>query len=404
MKRFVLVLIAVVLVVAVAASIPVYSLLASRWVTSAVFTRVKNSHYEEASAQLCDPDATPEAQRLMAWLQEQYGSYILSGQYVDPYMDYDQPQFKDAQGNVDIRLSNELGVLQEINGGKLPVVVGLDFTGVEYPEQWQDWVTQLALQWNELGGVVTFCWHWLVPSDINRDPAEWRRWGDDSWSTMNVKDTNFDLKAALADKSGVGYQWLMQSIDNVAAQLLVLQEAGVPVLWRPLHEAAGGWFWWGEDKDAYLELYRLLHDKLTNEYGLHNLIWLWNAQDNDWYPGDEYVDILADDPYPPGNKAWLHYVDSSRTVRFKYTHQANPAKMVAMSEDANLPSLNRMWRKNTKWLFFCTWDREVILKPDLDNPPYGLLREYLDDYNSEKLLRAVYNDPRVLTLEQSQWR
>ena len=389
----------------IALLIPGWSLLASGRMTFAAYTRVKDSHYAEASAQLSDPDATPEARALMAWMKEQYGKYTLSGQYVDPYQDYNQPQFKDEQGNVDIRLSNELAVLQEVNGGKLPVVVGLDYTGVEFPNQWQDWVTQLAMQWDDLGGIATFCWHWLVPADINQDPAKWGRWEDDSTaSAIYGKDTNFDLKAAMADKTSVGYQWLLQCIDKVAVQLLVLQNAGVPVLWRPLHEAAGGWFWWGEDKDAYLELYRLLYDKLTNEHGLHNLIWVWNAQDAAWYPGDAYVDMIADDPYPPGNKSWLHYVDPSRTTRFKYTHRISPTKMLAMSENANLPSLDQMWHFNTKWLMFCTWDREMMLKPDPDNQPYGLLREYSEQYNSIKTLRKVYNDPRVLTLERSQWQ
>ena len=88
-----------------------------------------------------------------------------------------------------------------------------------------------------------------------------------------------------------GYELLMKDIDAIAQQLLILQEADVPILWRPLHEASGGWFWWGASgAEAYKQLYILLYDKLTNEYGLNNLIWLWNGQDADWYPGDEYVD------------------------------------------------------------------------------------------------------------------
>jgi len=379
---------------------PFYPLLAAGRATTAVFMRVKDSHYREASAQLCDPDAAPEARALMAWLKAQYGSYILSGQYIDPYQDYAQPQFLDTEGSPDVRLANELAVLREVSGGKLPAVLGLDFTGVEYPEQWDDWMTRFAVQWHELGGIVTFCWHWLVPRDMTADPEEFSRWD----SAIYKKDTNFSMKAALADKEGQGYAWLLQCIDSVAAQLQTLQAAGVPVLWRPLHEAAGGWFWWGEDKNAYLELYQLMYDRLTYEHGLHSLIWLWNGQDAAWYPGDGYADILADDPYPPGNLKWLHFVDPARSVRFRYTRRANRAKMVAMSENATLPSLSRMWGLNTKWLFFCTWNREMVLKPDPRNKPHGLLREYSEKYNSKKALRKMYNDPRVLTLEECQWQ
>jgi beta-mannanase len=28
---------------------------------------------------------------------------------------------------------------------------------------------------------------------------------------------------------------------------LTWQDAGVTVLWHPLHEASGGWFWWGRN-------------------------------------------------------------------------------------------------------------------------------------------------------------
>lgn len=32
---------------------------------------------------------------------------------------------------------------------------------------------------------------------------------------------------------------------NASREARALQEAGVPVLWRPYHEMNGDWFWWG---------------------------------------------------------------------------------------------------------------------------------------------------------------
>jgi len=377
---------------------PVAGLLTVGRLTTAALDRVPNAHYDEASAALGDPNATPEAKALMAWLKAQYGARMLSGQFVDPYRDYTPPEFY-TEGALDVRRSYELSVIQDVTG-KLPAVIGLDFTGVEFPGAWRDWVTQFALQWHELGGVVTFCWHWLAPRDVTRPQSEWSRWE----SAINGVNTNFDLKEALADKSGAGYQWLLQCIEKVAAQLQILQAAGVPVLWRPLHEASGGWFWWGEDKDAYLELYNLLYDQLVNEYGLHNLIWVWNAQHPDWYPGDGRVDILGDDPYPPGNLKWLYPVDPARAVRFKYTLRASGSKMVAMTENDKLPNLDLMWAQNVKWLLFCTWDREKLLKPDPDDQPWGYLREFSGEYDRAQTVWAVYNDPRVVTLDEINWK
>lgn len=127
--------------------------------------------------------------------------------------------------------------------------------------------------------------------------AEW-------YKGFNTEAANIDLTKIMNGENKEGYDLLMKDIDAIAQQLLILQEAKVPVLWRPLHEAAGGWFWWGASgPDAYKKLYILLYDKLTNDYGLNNLIWLWNGQDKDWYPGDAYVDIIGEDIYP-GEKVY----------------------------------------------------------------------------------------------------
>ena len=361
---------------------------------------VPGSHYENASASLCDPDAAPEARALMARLKEMYGEYTLSGNYVSPYNDYSRAVFRDANGDLDVRLSNELFVVNQVTG-KYPAILGLDYTNVELPQGgWQDWVTQLALQWHALGGIVTFCWHWKVPKNPASlaKPFEWMNGNDAAFYTKDI--SGFDLKAVLADPDCRHYQWLLQSIDRVAGQLLRLQDAGVPVLWRPLHEAAGGWFWWGTDREGYIALYQLLYDRLVNVHGLHNLIWVWNGQNPKWYPGGAYVDLLADDPYHED------FLDKGFARRFKYTRRAACDKMVGMSENNKVIDLKKAWAMNTKWQYFVLWDREMILKRDPDpanNPDAGgdgHLREYLDEYNSAETLREVYNHERVITLDE----
>ncbi|MCL2107135.1 MAG: hypothetical protein FWH26_08785, partial [Oscillospiraceae bacterium] len=105
-----------------------------------------------------------------------------------------------------------------------------------------------------------------------------------------------------------------------------------------------------------------------------------------------------------GDQIWLYPIDPARATRFKYTRRASASKMVGMSENDTLPNMDIMWRQNVKWLFFCTWDRERLLKPDPDNQPYGLLQECSEKYNSYERLHRVYNDPRVLNLDQLDWR
>ena len=72
------------------------------------------------------------------------------------------------------------------------------------------------------------------------------------------------------------------------------------LLWRPLHEASGKWFWWGAKGAAPCKaLWNLMYDRMVNHHGLTNLIWVWNSDgaDYEWYPGDDKVDILARDFY-----------------------------------------------------------------------------------------------------------
>jgi mannan endo-1,4-beta-mannosidase len=138
----------------------------------------------------------------------------------------------------------------------------------------------------------------------------------------------------------------------------------------------------------------------VHEHGLHNLIWVWNGQDPAWYPGDARADLLADDPYAPGNQIWLYPLDPARAVRFQYTRRASGSKMIGMSENDTIPLPDMLEAFDARWLFFCTWNREKTLLPDPANQPYGVLRQYSEKYNSIERLTEIYNDPRVLTLDE----
>ena len=75
-----------------------------------------------------------------------------------------------------------------------------------------------------------------------------------------------------------GKSILLSDMDAVAKELQTLRDAKVPILWRPLHEASGGWFWWGDcSPDSYCKLYRLMYEKFTKEYELDNLIFAFRG-------------------------------------------------------------------------------------------------------------------------------
>ncbi len=318
----------------------------------------------EVSAHLCNPNASESAKRLMSFLADQYGKKILSGQY-------------SSQG----QLGKEFTVIHRVTD-KYPAILGLDF--IEYsPSRAANGstskATEYAMNYWKNGGIVTFCWHWNPPEKYFT-----REW----WRAFYTDSTNIDLAAILNGEDEEGYQLLMEDIDAIAKQLAILQEADVPVLWRPLHEASGGWFWWGAaGPEAYKKLYVLLYDKLTNEYGLNNLIWVWNGQDKAWYPGDEYVDIIGEDLYP-GERVYASQIDAYLNA----VHYTDAHKMVVMSENGCVFDPELAVRDGAMWGFFCTWEGEFVAKN-------MAIYAYSEQYTEESMLKKAYDSDVVLTLE-----
>ena len=168
-----------------------------------------------------------------------------------------------------------------------------------------------------------------------------------------------------------------------------LQDADVPILWRPLHEASGGWFWWGAaGPEAYIKLYQLLYDRLTNYHDIHNLIWVWNGQNKDWYPGDEYVDIVGTDIYP-GERVY-----SAQVAKFDELVQWNGdnKKIVTLSENGCLFDPDLAFRDNAKWSYFATWQGEFVTL----NNTYTLSEKYTE----KDMVNKVYNHDKVITLDE----
>ena len=308
-------------------------------------------------------EASPEAKRLYDWLRECYGKKIISGQFCDGGM---------------YGLENQ--AVWRATGGDYPAILGLDM--MEYsPSRVEkggksDNAVPHAIEYWEKGGIVTFCWHWNAPTPYLRDP-----W----YSGFYKQYTSINLAKIMSGEDPNGYDLLIRDIDAIAAQLQRLKDAGVPVLWRPLHEASGGWFWWGASgKDAYLQLYHLLFDKLTNEYGLNNLIWVWNGQDAAWYPGDGEVDLIGIDIYPGE-----HVYDPQSAAFLQMMKVTDARKMIILSENGCVPDPALAFRNGTVWGSWCTWGGEFVLKSEKFNKPS-------EQYTESKKLKEFYADDRVI--------
>lgn len=91
-----------------------------------------------------------------------------------------------------------------------------------------------------------------------------------------------------------------------------LRNLGTTVYLRPMHEMNGSWYPWagtvnGNSPENYRRAWRHLHD-LFLHVGATNVRWVWSPNADDvpstgdnafehYYPGDEYVDVLALDGY-----------------------------------------------------------------------------------------------------------
>lgn len=316
---------------------------------------------------LVNTNASDNAKRLMTYLCDIYGTDILSGQYCNDGM-----------------YGHENATIWKTTGGKYPAILGLDM--MEYSPSRvargsSTSVVEHAIEyWEEAGGIVTFCWHWTVP-----DKYITGNW----YSAFYTDSTNIDLAKIMNGEDQEGYDLLLADIDAIAAQLQRLEDAGVPILWRPLHEASGGWFWWGAaGADAYKELYKLLYDRLTNEHGLDNLIWVWNGQDKDWYPGDEYVDIIGEDLYP-GERVYTPQTAKYLEV-LEYT---DAKKMIIMSENGCHFDPDLAIRDGSMWGSFCTWSGEFI---SANSTVYKLSEKYTEEY----MLKKVYEHEHVITRDE----
>ena len=116
----------------------------------------------------------------------------------------------------------------------------------------------------------------------------------------------------------------------------------------------GGWFWWGQKKgeDGYIKLWQMMFDRLVNFHGLSNLVWVFNTNEfkegvdphSTYYPGDEYVDILATDVYSEG----------FNQVNYDQMVELAGDKPIALGEVGAPPSIDIL-KEQPKWTWFMKW-------------------------------------------------
>ena len=160
-------------------------------------------------------------------------------------------------------------------------------------------------------------------------------------------DTEFDATNATVEGTWEN-KVFTEDLKNAAAYLKLLRDADIPVLWRPFHEAAGGWFWWCKDAASFKSLWIAMFNYFKTE-GLDNLIWVWTTEGNDadWYPGDQYVDIVGRDVY---NKETADCVSEYTSIAENYGN-----KIVSLSECGTVGLISEQWASGARWSWFMPW-------------------------------------------------
>lgn len=310
---------------------------------------VAQKHFAPVNA-----NATPEAKELLESLYtSRDAGKILSGLHHNML---GMPQY-----------TEDLNRIRQNSDGKVPLIWGGDVA-------WDaDKVVELATQhWSE-GFVVTLMWHAARPFDKGHV---------DFKNQTQGKFTAQQWKELVTEGSEMHRMWLNQ-VDSISEYLKVLQERHIPVIWRPYHEMNGEWFWWGDRRgaDGFVKLWRMLYDRMTNYHHLDNLIWVWNANAprkvptdpvmayDLYYPGADYVDVLATDVYH----------DDWQLEHHDQLDKLSDGKLIALGECGPLPTPEVLRRMN-RFAWFMIWTTFTR-----------------QEYNSPKDIRDIFEMSEVVS-------
>ncbi|MBQ2116938.1 MAG: beta-mannosidase [Lachnospiraceae bacterium] len=300
-----------------------------------------------------NPNACASAKRLLNYLSETAGKAIITGQHTQT------------------KLMEEIDYIRD-NTGKEPLLRGFELLAyspnINYDDASQECLTEVyenretvenALDWaKETNGIVTLTFHWFSPLG-----------GHDK--SFYSKNTDFDAEQVIM-KNTRERSAFYHDMDVIAKELRKFQQADIPVLWRPFHEAEGDWFWWGAKGPVIAsKLYCMMYEYYTNILHLDNLIWVWNCPVKEAYPGDEYVDIVSVDIYLTGYEKTDYHIQYEQLIK-----ETSPNKTAALAEVGYIPDINILEQSHIPWAYYMTWSKEFCIG---------------EQYNSLDNLKSMYD-------------
>ncbi len=340
------------------------------FIITILFTSLQIVSASDEAIKLATPNASPEALALLKLYYNISGKYTLTGQHNFP----------------NIKGKNTKFATKYI--GKTPIIYSIDWgfakDGDTDSHLARTNIVEEAKQQHRLGAIVTICWHAVPPTAD--EPVTFRpepgKGSPDSLASIQGKLLDRQFKDVLTPGTKLYNHWCEQ-VDTIAFYLKKLQDAHVPILWRPYHEMNGDWFWWGGRVGQYstIALYRQLFDRLVNYHKLNNLVWIWNVdrpnkpimQFSNFYPGNDFLDILSVDIYR--NDFSKVYYDSLLAL--------TKGKPIIFGEVGNPPS-PEILKNQPKWASYVVWA--------------GMVRN-----TPKKQYEILNKDPRFLYLEDTSY-
>ena len=264
-----------------------------------------------------------------------------------------------------------------------------------------------AIEWSkESGGLCAFTWHWNVPKDIDNPE------GGYAFYTSEI--TNFNQVNAVTPGTKE-YETVIHDIDLIATKIQRMESEGVTILFRPLHEASGAWFWWGlqgrdsATNEVFQKLWYMIYDRLENYHKLTNIIWVWNGQNPHTAIHPNAFDIEGIDRYydqedisAEALSAYYEKCYGELAGYDKYCAELagmeSTGKMMALTECGYIPDPEGIKAANTMWLYYMVWNGDFIYETDAagkamvdlngtphPNPKKGITNEMLAEYFSNDL-------------------
>ena len=209
-------------------------------------------------------------------------------------------------------------------------------------------------------------------------------------------------------------------LDRVAEYGSRMEAEGVPVLFRPLHEHNGYWFWWGKEhcsEGDFQKLWEYTVKYLRDTKGVHNFLYVYSPNGHfnteadylERYPGDKWVDIMGVDTYDDDQTGqWYELLGKDLDIMSDTA--ARHHKLIAITEAgvrrggslAVTGNVDKAWFSKVADIatahqvpYFMTWSNFEKLEHNFFAPymvsktkGHEMVNEFVDFYNGENTLFA----------------